>query len=870
MTFLSKDLWPAAINNLGCRQLVLLLCLIVSTPALATEDQPDLNALVDVAINYSEVALETRRLAIEQIRPLLANNQAPLLMTRAKFGIADAYFQYQQGDLNAAIEAIQLSLKSTTLANQPDLYIRSQSLHGGLLLTIGKRLAGLELLESLFEQDLSEVDQVRIENLRVNYASALVQNGRIQQASEAYEQALLYALSNEDDVLGLSAASNYISLLRDQGMSAQAGYWLDRLRPAMERKPNVMATAALKIYDYGLMLNRGDSNQAVTQLESFLARPEPTPNLVRAHGEELYADALLAEGQLEASLAAAQRALTLLEGYPVEQPEAIMAIVRSAIALKQYDIAKLQLARLDHFEISRPANIAEEERLRLDYALRTGDLTAAAAAFTDFQASNQTLVDFLSRRQADYYGEKLDKQRTEMDLKLAREEQALLSAEAATQKEREKSLRQQRGFIIGISIFAVLSGIALIYFNARRQLQSRLRDNLREQNASLSALVESKSQDLVQKVTEQSQLKEALAERRHMETIGQIAGNVAHDFNNVLQVVSSTNDLLAGSAKHPAELQALAASNQSVRSGSRTVGQLLAYSRNQQLETSIFNVASYLEETEALFRSAIGDVNQLKLQVLCDDAWVNLDSSQLTAAIINLLSNASDALDIPGEIGLTATIHSTPADAKRSLQIQVLDHGRGMDSSILQEASRPYFTTKPGGTGLGLSSVYGFALQSGGEALIESKINNGTRAYLRFPLYEGAINSVEVEPSSPQSLQGSRVLIVEDNSLIAQTLKTLLEREGATSHWVSAADQAQAALAHDDNYDLMLSDVKIPGPLDGFGLAQWVREQHPKIRIGMMSGYGPSVDDALDVPVLGKPFSAEELADYLRHRQAAS
>lgn len=863
----------------GIAMILLLILSGIGAPvtAISTQDEVDLEALIKVGFAYAEHSMEVRQKVVEQARVLLNANQSASPLHHGQFGLADAYLQYQLGNVEDAIKAIQLGLKKITLASHPDLYIRSRSLHGGLLLTAGKQQESLQILEALFKQDLSAVDPARIENARVNYASVLVQSGRIQQASLAYEQALLFALSNEADVLALSAGSNYISLLRNQSMSAQAEYWLDRLRPAMKRKPNVMATAALVLYDYGLMLNSGDSTLVINKLETFLGRSEPTPNLVRAHGEELYADALLVEGRLKESQAAGERALALLEQYPLEQPEARMAIVRTLLAMQDYDAAEVQLNLLAQADISRPSNIADLGQLRLDHALHTGNPEAATVAFKDFLSSNKQLVNFLSQRQTDYYGEKLDKQRTELELDLAREEQALLVAEAATQtaraneaKMRESSLQQQQRFIIGFSLITILAGIGFIYFNARRQLQTRLREKLRVQNASLTALVESKSQDLVQKVTEQSQLKHALAERRHMEAIGQIAGHVAHDFNNVLQVIASTNDLLAGRAQSPNEKEALAASNQSVRSGSSTVRQLLAYSRNQQLETRVFNVSNYLRETGALFHSAVGDVNQLIVDDQCGDVWVKLDTGQLTASIINLLRNAADAMDTSGEIVLFASTMPGTKDAAPSLQLQVTDQGRGMDEEAMQQASRPYYTTKQDGTGLGLSSIYGFALQSGGQVQLASEVGSGTCVSLHFPLYQGATDAEPTKPVESQSLVGAQILVVEDNPLIAQTLIAILEREGAQSQWVTAADQAQAALSRGKPFDLLLSDIKIPGPMDGFDLAQWVRAQHPQVRIGMMSGYGPSVEDDFDVPVLAKPFTADELVDYLSARRVSA
>ena len=211
--------------------------------------------------------------------------------------------------------------------------------------------------------------------------------------------------------------------------------------------------------------------------------------------------------------------------------------------------------------------------------------------------------------------------------------------------------------LIGAVSLIALTAIGLVLLNARRRYNQRLQRELSERNASLAALVESKSKDLIEKVTEQAELKEALAERRHMEAIGQIAGHVAHDFNNALQVVSGANELLAPLALADSQKKALSASNRSVQTGSSTVRQLLAYSRNQRLESKVFAIDDYLRDNALLFRSAVGDVNQLQIDADANGSCVNLDMGQLTASIINLLRNAADSMVSPGTVLLLSLIH---------------------------------------------------------------------------------------------------------------------------------------------------------------------------------------------------------------------
>ncbi|MEM1232121.1 MAG: ATP-binding protein, partial [Pseudomonadota bacterium] len=823
-----------------------------------------LQALVEVGLHYAEHDIEARQRALGEAKALLAAQDAPLPQLRAQYGLADAYLRYQTGDLSGAIEAARTSLTHISLASHPDDHVRSRSLLGGLLLAQGHTDEGLRMFETLFADNLSAVPPMRVENARVNYASALVQVGRIEDAGRAYEQALLYALTHQEDLLGLAAGANYVSLLNKQGMSGEAQYWLTRLEPAMARLPTVMSTAALKIYQLGIAVRSGASAGVLRDIEALLAQSTEAPKLVRAHARELYAEALRQQGQNTAALREAQAALALLEGYPVERPDALIAMARAHLALNDVAAAGRVISGLEGSEFITPSNRVELHELRLEQALLTGDTEAAARALKDFRAANEAQSSFVNERQVSYFQDKLSTQRTALELRLSQEAAALLRAEAATQQAqaneatmRAQALRRERGFIIGIVALIALGAVALIYFNARRQLHSKLRARLRQQNESLSALVDAKSADLVRNVTEQAQLKAALDERRHMEAIGQIAGHVAHDFNNVMQVVSSANDVLAPLVRTSTQQKALSAAQQSIHAASATVRQLLAYSRNQQLEATVFGIGAFMTDNQHLFRSAIGEVNQLQLDHRAEDAHVRLDRGQFTASIINLLRNAADAMTAPGDI----TLRTQRNEANGSVAIAVIDTGRGMDEAEAARALEPYYSTKneEAGTGLGLSSVFGFVTQSGGEMTIDSVPGEGTVVSLRFPLQAPIAPQSTSTPAASSLLAQARVLLVEDNPLIASTLQTLLESTGASVVWSDNADNARTRVSDDGPFDLMLTDIKIPGATNGLGLAEWVQTHFPQIRIGMMSGFGSEAGTGNPIPVLSKPFTRDEL-----------
>lgn len=842
-----------------------------------------LGPIIEDALDYGRRPIDERQQLIQRGYSLLSQNDptkndATWVSERAGLDLAFGYLHYELGDIGLATKTLERSLAKLSKDDEPELYVRSTALLAGLLSASGREDRGLAMLEELLAADLPLEQAHRVEYARVNYAFALLEVGRSKEASKAYEQVLLYAESANDDVLTLAAGSNYVSLLKNQGLSAEAEYWLYQLKPAMSRLPGSQGTAELELFEFCLMLNAGKIEAVLAQLESFMARPQKRPDAILSQSQVIYSDALRAVGRYEESLTATGRALQLTAELPTEQIDARIAKVRTLLAMQDYLRAGDELESLNAMDSSEPSVVTTLHQLQLEYALRIGNTRRAELAFDRYKLTSASLNEFINGRQADYYGEKLRTQRTELELKLARDAQALFAAEAMAQSAqtselriRERANRERRNIQIGSITIIALAAIGLVILNSRRRLQKRLQEELSARNETLSALVDAKSRDLVDQVTEQAALKQALAERRHMEAIGQIAGHVAHDFNNTLQVVSSANELLEPLVSTDVHRRVLGASNRSIHTGSSTVRQLLSYSRNQQLESTVFSIERYFDGNAALFRSAIGEVNTLRIENRLQGARVNLDSGQLTSSLINLLRNSADAMDRPGEIilrclsGANFVGDNSLPQVVAQVKLQVVDEGRGMSAEQAKHAFEPYYTTKTieTGTGLGLSSVYGFVVQSGGSVTIDSEVGKGTTVSLSFPSYEGAVAEEPVSAKVESVLANARVLLVEDNVLIAETLQEMLIREGAETAWVDSADAAQAKLESEAPFDIMLSDINIRGALNGFDLARWVRAFHPGMQIGMMSGYGPTMNEEFDVPVLAKPFTRQQLLSYL-------
>lgn len=256
------------------------------------------------------------------------------------------------------------------------------------------------------------------------------------------------------------------------------------------------------------------------------------------------------------------------------------------------------------------------------------------------------------------------------------------------------------------------------------------------------------TKDISDRYEAQQNLKEAeraLAQSQKIHAIGQLTLGVAHDFNNVLAVVMTSLDLLKGSASEQQRRRLIEAAQKAARRGSMLSQQMLAFARGQHLEPAPQDVHALIRRATEVYRRAAGPITTCEFELAAGNPWANIDAAQFEAALMNLVSNARDAMLEPGRIVIStrvatpaATLHPDIRPGQAYLYITVSDDGPGMDEDVRLRAMEPFFTTKDvgSGSGLGLSQVFGFASQSGGFALIESEPGAGTRVTVAVPLLE--------------------------------------------------------------------------------------------------------------------------------------
>jgi signal transduction histidine kinase len=359
---------------------------------------------------------------------------------------------------------------------------------------------------------------------------------------------------------------------------------------------------------------------------------------------------------------------------------------------------------------------------------------------------------------------------------------------------------------------------------------------------------------------------QALFQSKKLEAVGRLAGGVAHDFNNALMVVSGNlfilQRLLAGA--HAKYTDAI---NRGVESASKLTKQLLAFSRQSALSPEILRLQDRLPAMEPLLAPLLGTQVTLSIAVASDTRPVQADPAELELTLINLALNARDAIDALGHLHLRAFNLTLPAQAARPgswVVIEARDDGKGMDRKLLENIFDPFFTTKQvgKGTGLGLSQVYAFCQRCGGWAEADSSPGEGTviRLFLAPATADGGTTAAPAQPGVAASV-AARVLLVDDNPEIAAVLEQTLVSIGCAVACVESADAAVHWLDANSPPDLVLTDIMMPGHLDGLDLVRHVRKRYPHQPVIVMTGYSEQIDQvvALGVPMLAKPFSPQAL-----------
>jgi len=357
---------------------------------------------------------------------------------------------------------------------------------------------------------------------------------------------------------------------------------------------------------------------------------------------------------------------------------------------------------------------------------------------------------------------------------------------------------------------------------------------------------------------EAAQARAAQAER--LQALGQLAAGIAHDFNNVLQAIAGGIGLIerhAGDAELVHRLMRRA--NEAISRGASITRRLLAFGRRGDLNSEPIDAAALLEGMREVFVHTLGPAVAVELCISPDLPPLLADRGQLETALVNLATNARDAMQTGGRLTLSAAVetvdgasHPAGLPAGGYVRIAVGDTGAGMDAATLTRAIEPFFTTKPPGqgTGLGLSMVRGFVEQSGGTLDLASRPGEGTTVTLWLPQADAGARLAAIPPAGglPQGMP-ARVLLVDDEALLREMLTELLVEAGFAVRAAAGADEALAMLAAGEPVDVLLTDLSMPG-MDGLALIRAARQCRPGLPAILLTGYAGQIDGTASEPNL--------------------
>jgi len=403
--------------------------------------------------------------------------------------------------------------------------------------------------------------------------------------------------------------------------------------------------------------------------------------------------------------------------------------------------------------------------------------------------------------------------------------------------------------------------------------------DLTEQKLHLRVLAEA-NERLRQEIVERERVEDALRQAQKMEAVGQLTGGLAHDFNNLLAGISGNLELLQRRIDQGrlTDLERyIEAAQGASRRAAAVTHRLLAFSRRQTLDPRPTEINRLVAGMEELIRRTVGPSVDIVVQPGGDLWMTRIDHSQLESALLNLCINARDAMPDGGSITIKTANRMIDAALGKVLDVppgayialSVTDIGCGMPDDVIKRAFDPFFTTKPlgQGTGLGLSMIYGFARQSGGQISIESEVGKGTTMWLYLPQFLGEHTDrpdSDADDEMAESSQGETILVIDDEPAIRSLVAEVLGDLGYRVIEASDGAEALSALRSESRIDLLVTDVGLPGGMNGRQVADAGQELRPSLKVLFITGYAESVVIGEErgngsTEVLTKPFTVDAL-----------
>ena len=640
-------------------------------------------------------------------------------------------------------------------------------------------------------------------------------------------------------------------------------------------------------------MRKGEIDSSIEELESIIKKRRSRSRNVPFTVTQLLAKAYLANNQLPE---AAKLFEEILSSKSVKER---MLISKSILGMAEVEMKQGKfvscLSRLDELSSTEKALRFQKSiaTLKMRCLLSAGRVEAADALLGELAAYDQQLqrermvvdLEFLARQKAN------QKQLRKKEIV----ERSLATDLAASQKTQALGFAFSAILIVAI-LFAALAMCRKRILNKDLLHQRMLLEQETRLNDELKERIQARVDELKRKQEERLQLINQLNIKRRDEALGKLTGGVAHDFNNLITVVRNVNELIVGRLGDSLSddmHELIDCSNQATNSASEITNRLLVFAKKQDLKPSAIDLRGFFEQYMPLIEQSAGMRNRLTL-VMDGNATIYADETQFLSALINLCANSSHALldqDINPEViiivrcvsweelqietGHKFTTYSSASNENSSGRIVVVsvkDNGAGMNEEELVRACDPFFTTKSeslgcqfGGTGLGLSVVKGFLEQSNAGLDIYSEPGSGTIVRMLFAQHdEKQERAVQSRIDHARDLEGTRIVLVDDNQMLLQTLSMMLKGMGCQVHPFSSGSIAQGFLKdHHQDVDVLLTDIRMPNSIDGITLGKWAVKYCDDLQVVLMTGFNEQ-QVASPYPVIQKPFQQEQLFEKLR------
>jgi len=390
-------------------------------------------------------------------------------------------------------------------------------------------------------------------------------------------------------------------------------------------------------------------------------------------------------------------------------------------------------------------------------------------------------------------------------------------------------------------------------------------------------------QDITERILKQEQ---ELHEHK-MDAVGQLTSGVAHDFGNLMTIAKGNLEMLDETfisryRLNDDDIEIINDAKSAIRDGADLTKQLLAFSRKKSISPENLNIQNAIDKFQHLFTKTLGDTITLRIKLQNNLPEIFVDASQFESSLLNAIINAKHSMPNGGNLTIHAKQHQhLPLNLENKIEsplaenyicISIADTGNGMSADVLKRATEPFFTTKKSeGTGLGLSMIYGFMRQSNGILNIESKINKGTCLLMFFPASTEAIkqttHTLENTFSLPQeskNLNTKTILVVDDREAVRRFAIRCMDDLTVNILQADNAHHAIEVLNDNDNVDILFSDILMPGDMNGRGLARWVKQNRPEIKILLTTASELENEKSAHAPehnfqILPKPYSQHEL-----------